>query len=454
MILMMLDAFCVIIAGYAAHYLRAHGSYGLWSMDDHVFAFSVMFVMFTNNLVMDKVGLYTDRRIGSKTKLAFLVFKVVVVSFSLLAAVVFLFQIWNYSRWFLVYFAVLTFVLLFIERLCASIYIDRKASRNFTARQILVVGDQSRGRCVVDALEQQLSMGHRIVGQFDLQENGGGGKAPLAEMTRLLKEREIDEVVFAVPRDRAIELTRYITVCCRMGIPSRILPSLWDPDKPVLKVEQIQGIPFLTIHVDNFNAGGLLYKRVLDFVGGLVGTCLIFLMYPFVALAIKLDSSGPVFFKQDRVGLHGRLFKLYKFRSMYTDAEERKKELMVANEMLGPMFKLKNDPRITRVGSFLRKTSLDEFPQFFNVLRGQMSLVGTRPPTVDEVKEYNLGHYKRIAAKPGITGLWQVSGRNQVCDFDEVVKLDCEYLENWHFTDDIKIILKTIYVVLARKGAA
>jgi lipopolysaccharide/colanic/teichoic acid biosynthesis glycosyltransferase len=192
---------------------------------------------------------------------------------------------------------------------------------------------------------------------------------------------------------------------------------------------------------------------MLDIAGSLVGTAVLAIMYPFIALAIKLDSPGPVLFRQDRVGLNGRIFKVYKFRSMYMDAEQRKAELMKANEMQGPMFKMKNDPRVTLVGEFLRKTSLDEFPQFLNVLKGEMSLVGTRPPTVEEVKQYKLEQYKRISAKCGITGLWQVSGRNKIDDFAEVVRLDCHYVENWCFSTDIQILLKTVWVVLARRGA-
>jgi lipopolysaccharide/colanic/teichoic acid biosynthesis glycosyltransferase len=176
-------------------------------------------------------------------------------------------------------------------------------------------------------------------------------------------------------------------------------------------------------------------------------------MYPFIATAIKFDSPGPVFFKQKRMGSHGRVFYLYKFRSMFQDAEEHKQELMKMNLMNGALFKLEEDPRITRVGKFLRKTSLDEFPQFINVLKGEMSLVGTRPPTLDEVEKYKPEHLKRISAKPGITGLWQVSGRNQITEFEDVVKLDCNYLNNWRFMDDLKILVKTVIVVLQRKGA-
>ena len=191
----------------------------------------------------------------------------------------------------------------------------------------------------------------------------------------------------------------------------------------------------------------------MDLAGGVVGGIVLFLMYPFVGAAIKHESPGPVLFKQKRMGQNGRIFNLYKFRSMYQDAEQRKQELMEKNLMNGAMFKLKDDPRITRVGRWLRKTSLDEFPQFLNVLKGEMSLVGTRPPTLDEVEEYKPEHLKRISAKPGITGLWQVSGRNKITDFEEVVKLDCEYIDGWSFIDDIKIISKTVLAVLQRKGA-
>jgi lipopolysaccharide/colanic/teichoic acid biosynthesis glycosyltransferase len=166
-----------------------------------------------------------------------------------------------------------------------------------------------------------------------------------------------------------------------------------------------------------------------------------------------MDSKGPVMFKQKRVGQHGRLFWLYKFRSMYVDAEEHKKELINFNEMEGLMFKMENDPRITRIGRILRKTSLDEFPQFINVMKGEMSLVGTRPPTSDEVAQYEKWQRRRISMKPGITGLWQILGRNKIIDFNEVVRLDLEYIDKWRFLLDINILLKTILVVLARKGA-
>lgn len=195
-------------------------------------------------------------------------------------------------------------------------------------------------------------------------------------------------------------------------------------------------------------------KRLLDIIGGLVGVLLTGLMTLILGPLIKIESPGPIFFSQKRVGKNGRIFKIYKFRSMYADAEERKKELMVQNEMTGLMFKMKDDPRITKIGKFIRKTSLDEFPQFWNVLKGDMSLVGTRPPTVDEFQQYDLHHKKRLGMTPGLTGVWQVSGRSDITDFEKVVNMDVEYIENWSLKRDIGILFKTVQVVFSSESGA
>lgn len=202
-----------------------------------------------------------------------------------------------------------------------------------------------------------------------------------------------------------------------------------------------------------FSTREMAAKRALDVAGSLVGMVILGIATIFVAPAIKLDSPGPVFFGQTRVGKNGRKFTFYKFRSMYQDAEERKKALMASNEMKGLMFKMEDDPRITRVGKFIRKTSIDELPQFWNVLRGDMSLVGTRPPTVDEFEQYEAKHKCRLSMTPGLTGMWQISGRSDIKDFDEVVKLDMLYIDNWSILKDIKILLLTVWVVFTRRGS-
>jgi anti-anti-sigma factor len=193
-------------------------------------------------------------------------------------------------------------------------------------------------------------------------------------------------------------------------------------------------------------------KRMMDIAGSIVGLGITGLLYLPIAAAIKLESSGPVLFRQTRVGLMGRKFTIYKFRTMVNDAEAKKSS--INNEIQGAIFKCKNDPRVTRVGKFLRKTSLDELPQFFNVLTGSMSLIGTRPPTVDELEKYNIPHWQRLDVKPGISGEWQVNGRSEIKNFEDIVSLDLRYQKNWSLLYDIKLIFKTIHVVFSKKSGA
>ena len=201
------------------------------------------------------------------------------------------------------------------------------------------------------------------------------------------------------------------------------------------------------------NARQLFVKRLMDIAGGIVGLALTAIAFVIFAPIIKIQSPGPVFFKQVRIGKNGRRFNFYKFRSMYVDAEERKAELMKDNEMSGNMFKMENDPRIIPIGHFMRKYSIDELPQFWNVLKGDMSLVGTRPPTEDEFLNYEYHHKARLGIKPGLTGMWQVSGRSDITDFEDVVALDTQYISNWSLGLDIMLLFKTIGVVLTGKGS-
>ena len=199
----------------------------------------------------------------------------------------------------------------------------------------------------------------------------------------------------------------------------------------------------------------VVVKRLMDICGALIGLLVTAVATIFVAPPLLIESPGPLFFAQTRVGRNGRLFKMYKFRSMYADAEERKKELMAKNEMdSGLMFKIEDDPRITKVGKVIRKLSIDELPQFWNVLKGDMSLIGTRPPTLDEFQMYKSSYKRRLSIRPGITGMWQVSGRSDIKNFDEVLALDLEYIDNWSVTLDLKLLFKTVWVALFGKGAS
>ena len=276
----------------------------------------------------------------------------------------------------------------------------------------------------------------------------------------------VDEVLIVLPKEIAypnilIEKLTLAGITVHMNL-GKVVNS---PGKKQF-VEKIGDYTVLTTSINYASLNELFLKRVFDIICGALGCILTLIICIFIGPAIYVASPGPIFFSQERVGKNGKKFKMYKFRSMYLDAEERKAELMKDNKLGdGKMFKLDFDPRVignkvmpdgshkTGIGEFIRKTILDEFPQFFNVLKGDMSIVGTRPPLISETNLYEYQHFARLAIKPGITGMWQVSGRSEIIDFDEVVKLDKYYIENWNLGLDIKILLKTVLVVVCKKGA-
>lgn len=273
-----------------------------------------------------------------------------------------------------------------------------------------------------------------------------------------IRKNALDEVFINIPYGDEANALPYIEELEDMGITVHInlatLENIVDTSEyNTMTCGIIAEYPMATLKAKDHNKNHLVLKRFGDILGGLVGTVISAPIIMVTAIPLLIESPGPLIFKQKRIGKNGRTFYIYKLRSMYVDAEERKKELMKKNKMDGLMFKMDDDPRITKVGKFIRKTSIDELPQFWNVLKGDMSLVGTRPPTVDEFEKYESHHKRRLSMRPGITGMWQVSGRSDITDFEEVVKLDCKYIDNWSLLFDAKILIKTIDVVLRHKGA-
>ena len=347
---------------------------------------------------------------------------------------------------------------------CGSPVVQKNKSqwmRKITAyadRLINEIGKDWSRRIVGVAL---LEATHEIVGT---EIDGIAVKANFTDFMDWIRREALDEVYVDVPMDSGESFIPYLEEMESMGLTVHFCLPLLDRIEEACCDEtsaarlsrtlgRCAGGSIVTMGTVELKLRDQIAKRCMDIVGGLVGCILSIPIIAIVAIPLKIESPGPLFFKQKRVGRNGRYFYIHKLRSMYMDAEDRKKELMAQNEMNGLMFKMEDDPRVTKVGKFIRKTSIDELPQFFDVLRGDMSLVGTRPPTVDEYKQYESHHKRRLSMKPGITGLWQVSGRSNIEDFEEVVKLDVTYIDNWSLWNDIKILFKTVYVVFAGRGA-
>lgn len=287
------------------------------------------------------------------------------------------------------------------------------------------------------------------------------GVPVVANMDNLIgwiRTASLDEVYVNIPNTTCSEFSKILEELQDMGIKVSVnITSLEKITKNSkfknLDCEFKADCPMAVFSPNVISDENLIIKRIVDIIGGIVGCIISAPIILITAIPLLLESPGPLIFKQQRIGKNGRIFNIYKLRSMYVDAEERKKELMKNNKMDGHMFKMDNDPRITKVGRVIRKLSIDELPQFWNVVKGDMSLVGTRPPTVDEFEQYESHHKRRLSLKPGITGMWQVSGRSNIQNFEEIVALDCEYIDNWSMWLDFKIILKTVWVVLTHKGA-
>lgn len=370
----------------------------------------------------------------------------------------------EYSRMTLLLTCFLYLVIGYIGRLCLKKYLKHKGVNLTGDRSLLIVTCSDMVDTVVGNIRNNNYTGLHVVGIAIIDANLVGGDimgVPIvANMENVLDYvcREwVDEIFINLPDNARVPL-KLINGFVEMGVT--VHRKLFESrgDELQQRVEKLGGYTVLTSSIRIATWRQAFVKRCLDILGGTVGCIITGILFIFVAPCIYIKSPGPIFFSQQRVGKNGKKFEMYKFRSMYMDAEERKKELMAQNRVKdGMMFKLDHDPRIIGgdkgIGGIIRKYSIDEFPQFWNVLKGDMSLVGTRPPTIDEWEKYELHHRVRLAIKPGVTGMWQISGRSDITDFEEVVRLDREYITNWSITLDFKIILKTVLVVFGKDGA-
>lgn len=366
----------------------------------------------------------------------------------------------EFSRLLLGYFVVLNTIITYVVRIAFKSYMRRYYSKSRSSDKVMVVTSEAEAEHVMQQIEKDAAWSYEVGAMAMMDVNHIGEKihgvpvvATEENVIDVARQSAVDVVLLYCPHMNNQELELLVQSFLAMGVVCHNCVEQFGFEIPCSSVGKFAGMPVMTYVMTEMDYRRMLIKRLMDIVGGSVGALITLLLTPFVALAIKLESKGPVFFSQVRIGKNGRRFKMYKFRSMYIDAEERKKELMSQNEVKGLMFKMDNDPRITKVGQFIRKTSIDELPQFFNVLKGDMSLVGTRPPTVDEFEQYNIYYRRRLSITPGLTGMWQVSGRSDIKDFDDVVKLDLKYIDEWSLKQDVKILLQTVGVVLLGRGS-
>lgn len=383
---------------------------------------------------------------------------------AVLVALAFLGGLHELSRLWFVLFAIFCGALLVLEKFAVRLLARYVRSRGFNYRTILIVGTGRRAREIARMIEEHTWWGYKILGFISDGHHlpNGWNRYPIVgsmgDLRRILergivgRRDGIDEIVLAVSRQKLEANRTVFTLCEELGIRCRVAMNFFPTRFSRVELEELDGVPFVSFTTTPSNVTLLAAKRLIDIT---ISAGLLVLALPTmvtVALAIRFTSPGSVLFRQERIGLNGRIFTLYKFRTMIENAHEMRGELAHLNEMTGPVFKLRRDPRVTAVGRLLRRFSLDEIPQLWNVLKGDMSLVGPRPPIPEEVGLYERWQRRRLSMKPGLTCLWQVSGRNEV-DFERWMELDLAYIDNWSPTLDLKILLRTIPVVLTGRGA-
>jgi len=352
----------------------------------------------------------------------------------------------------------ITALLLIIERWVIVSFLRSLRKKGYNYKNVLLVGTGCRAKKFIKLIDKHNEWGLKVIGLIDADKNMLGrticGKrviGTLDDIPELLSEKVIDEVVFIVPRKWLSMIEKSLLACEIRGIKASLATDFFNTKIAHWTSGDIEGIPLLGFKTTIGEEWQLLLKRLFDIMLSVVGIIAAFPIFAALAIAIKWFYGNPVIFKQSRSGLNGRQFIMYKFRTMVNGAEKKKDALHSFNEMDGPVFKMRNDPRVTGFGKFLRRSSLDELPQLFNVLKGDMSIVGPRPPIPAEVSKYEVWQRRRLSMKPGLTCFWQANGRNSV-DFEKWMRMDLEYIDNWSLGLDFKILLKTVPAVLFSAG--
>jgi len=470
-LMMFLDALVVVAAFWMAYFLRAHfhtfykldiisseevigapASLQQYMPTLFLWILVWVFMLFLN-------GAYRSIRTRSLLELVWIVVKAGFLSIPAFGGMAFVFKLHFVSRILVAIFLIISSVFLVLEKWVFISIIHNVLRRGYNLRRFLIAGTNQRAGKFVDMVKKHPEWGFEIIGLVDDEASKVGKEffgveviGVLVDIPKILRDNVIDEVVFIVPRRWLERVQESIAACETLGVRTHVAADLFNLDIARVQMGSIEDFPLLTFETTFGTEWHLAIKRAVDLFVSAVGLVILLLPLLIVTVLIKLTSAGPVFFRQERVGINGRLFTLYKFRSMSKDAQAKLAEVKHLNEMDGPVFKVKDDPRITSLGRFLRKMSIDELPQLFNVFMGHMSLVGPRPPIPGEVEVYELWQRRRLSMRPGITCLWQVSGRSNI-DFAKWMVLDLRYIDNWSLWLDFKILMRTVPVVLFGIGA-
>jgi len=405
-------------------------------------------------------GMYRSFRLRKINEVFLIVTKAALIGFIIFVSLVYIFKLDYISRDMISFVFAYVSLLIILEKVVLIMFFRQIRKKGLNYRRVIVVGTGKRAQLFIDSVNKHPEYGMKIIGVVDEDEMKVGeavhGQRVLGsfeDLPGIIRTMIVDDMVFIIPRSWLNKIENILFLCETQGLKIHVAVDYFELKFSRAKLGELHGFPFLTFESTPDKIWHLIFKRFIDMV--LSGIALLFLSPVFIVVAvlIKYDSEGPVFFRQVRCSVNGRKFTLYKFRTMFKDAELKLKELLAHNEMAGPVFKMTNDPRITKTGKFLRKYSIDELPQLWNVFRGDMSLVGPRPPLPSEVSEYDTWQRRRLSMRPGITCLWQISGRNQIIDFNRWVKLDLEYIDNWSLWLDFDILLKTVPVVFCGIGA-
>lgn len=449
---LVLDAGLFAIGFWLAHFIRAHVPIEVFGGAAEIQPFEYYFTVFCLSAVVGAVllegqGFYGRYDRASRVDKYWKLFKTCVLAVVALVLVLFLLKL-QLARSVIIFFGFTSFALICLKEEIVRWWALSEYGRAQTARRIILVGGREDAGKLESECGKQLPAGVEIVARLYLDER------PVEDLIPLLHEHSANGVILSAKHTAFGEVEKAIQLCELEGVEVCLLADFFKTTISQTALDDFMGRPVMVFRSVPETSWQVLAKQVLDFVLAAAGLAVLAGPFLILAVIIKTTSKGPVFFRQRRCGLNGRPFMMWKFRSMVNDAEARQGELVEQNEMSGPVFKLSNDPRVTPIGRVMRKWSIDELPQLFNVLVGEMSIVGPRPLPVDEVKKFNdLAHRRRLSVKPGLTCLWQISGRNNINDFKDWVKLDLEYIDNWSLWLDFKILCLTIPAVLSGNGA-